>query len=129
MGSYRYRSLIEGLYIYIYIHLIEALYTLNSPPVVFIKRFEVFSNQKYRFYLGSITSALKFDERQREGPKHMEIPLAVLSGCVEGDVLPPCNVQGFSLSFGNCCLKLHCYAEMVRSCFTPIILAGQKRVH
>ena len=26
MGSYRYRSLIEGL--------VEALYTLNSPPVV-----------------------------------------------------------------------------------------------
>ena len=33
MGSYRYRSLIEGLYIP-YRSLMEALYTLNSPPVV-----------------------------------------------------------------------------------------------
>ena len=33
MGSYRYRSLIEGLYIP-YRSLIEALCTLNSPPVV-----------------------------------------------------------------------------------------------
>ena len=30
VGSYRYRSLIEGLYR----SLVEALYTLNSPPVV-----------------------------------------------------------------------------------------------
>ena len=29
MGSCRYRSLIEGLY-----YLIEAVYTLNSPPAV-----------------------------------------------------------------------------------------------
>ena len=29
MGSYRYRSLIEGLY--------TSLYTLNSPPVVSFK--------------------------------------------------------------------------------------------
>ena len=33
MGSCRYRSLIEGLYIP-YGSLMEALYTLNSPPVV-----------------------------------------------------------------------------------------------
>ena len=32
MGSYRYRSLIEGLYI-TYRSLVEALYTLNSPPL------------------------------------------------------------------------------------------------
>ena len=31
MGSYRYRSLTEGPYT---VYLIEALYTLNSPPVV-----------------------------------------------------------------------------------------------
>ena len=33
MGSYRYRSLIEKVYIP-FRSLIEALYTLNSPPVV-----------------------------------------------------------------------------------------------
>ena len=33
MGSYRYRSLKEGLYT-LYRSLIEALYTLNSPPAV-----------------------------------------------------------------------------------------------
>ena len=42
MGSYRYRSLIEGLYIYIYICIyltgFPIIYTLNSPPVVSFKR-------------------------------------------------------------------------------------------
>ena len=33
VGSYRYRSLIEGLCT-LYRSLIEALYTLNSPPAV-----------------------------------------------------------------------------------------------
>ena len=33
MGSYRSRSLVEGLYT---LSLIEALYTLNSPPLVSI---------------------------------------------------------------------------------------------
>ena len=33
VGSYRYRSLIEGLYTF-FRSFIEALYTLNSPPVV-----------------------------------------------------------------------------------------------
>ena len=36
MGSYRYRSLIEGPY-YRKNSLIGALYTLNSPPVVSFK--------------------------------------------------------------------------------------------
>ena len=36
VGSYRYRSRIEGLYT-LYRSLIEALYTLNSPPVVAFK--------------------------------------------------------------------------------------------
>ena len=45
MGSYCYRSLIESLYIYIYIlyrSLIEALYTLNSPPLVSVNAWDVY---------------------------------------------------------------------------------------
>ena len=50
MGSYRCRSLIEGLYIP-YRSPIEALYTLNSPPVVSLKKVtykkQVFSGFRY----------------------------------------------------------------------------------
>ena len=38
VGSYRYRSLIDGLYtIYLIEALLEALYTPNSPPVFSFK--------------------------------------------------------------------------------------------
>ena len=52
MGSYRYRSLIEGLiYLIYYRSLIEALYTLNSPPVV-----------SFNLVLSSNTSGLMLDD-------------------------------------------------------------------
>ena len=58
MGSYRCRSLIEGLYT-----VLEAFYTLNSPPVVSVN-------------IGSRTwgVGLRFQDKAWFGPREPDTP-------------------------------------------------------